>query len=138
MVRKKFHIILSILFATLFLVGCQKAPINGDLDGRWQIVTIEKDKESIDVKDEQLYYNFYLHVCNLSFYGGVLTEGNFIYKDSKIYMEFPYINTQEGRAELESYGIYSNPVEFEIVKLDRKTLIIKEEDDNLVITLRKF
>lgn len=116
--------------------GCQKASINGDLDGRWQIIEIETDNEIEDVKDNQLYYNFYMHVCNLSYYGGVFTEAVLSYDNNIIELFFPYIQTDYGEMVLTQYGIYSNPVKFKVVYLDKKKLVM--QNDNVIITCRKF
>lgn len=133
------NIFLTILL-TLCLVSlpaCQKSPINGDLDGRWQIMEMDIDGHSEVVKDKQLYYNFSLHVCNLSFYGGSYTDGFFQYDNDSITINFPYIHTEQGMENLLRYGISSNPVVFEVVYLDKNKLILKEGNNN-VITLRKF
>ena len=137
--RKKNIAILirTLFFVCIMLTGCQKAPINGDLDGRWQVLEIESVGTVRDVKDDQLYYSFYLHVCNLTYYGGVFTEGNLRYENDEIYMDFPYINTTEGLASLGNYyGIYTNPVVFKVIHLDSKRLVMG--NDESVITLRKF
>ena len=131
----------KLLLGTLLIlcVSCQKAPINGHLDGRWQILEIEIDKELSNVKDQQLYYNFYLHVCNLSSYGEQyeFAEANLHYEDDIIYLDFPYVDTLDQTEYLQQFGIYSNPVVFEVEYIDKKKLIIKE-GDNIIITLRKF
>lgn len=124
------------LFLCIGFSGCQKASINGYLDGRWQILEFESGSEIESVKDQQLYYNFYMHVVNLSAYGGDITDGNMLFKDNILWMEFPYINTIDGMEKLGRYGIFSNPVEFEVLTLNKNTLILKEGD--LLITLRKF
>ena len=131
-------IIISFISVFLFqgLTCCQKASINGDLDGRWQILEIENSGEVEYVKDKQLYYNFYMHVCNLSFYGGIFTEANFHYNDNLITLDFPYIDSPEKMDKLKEYGIYSTTVEFNVVYLDNKKLIM--QNDESVITLRKF
>ena len=138
MVKHKYKILLSIilLLCNILFVNCQKSSINGDLDGRWQILEIEIGDNIKYVKDDQLYYNFYLHVCNLTFYGGIFTVGNLKYENDQIYMDFPYINTPNGRETLQEYGIYSNPVEFKIFYLDKKKLVMG--NDESTITLRKF
>lgn len=134
--KLKYYYFLIPVFAAI-LFGCQKSSINGHLDGRWQIVEIATETETTDVLSQQLYYNFYLHVCDLSYYGGVLTAGNLFYDNSTIILDFPYINSEEGDMKLERYGIYSNPVEFHVEHLDRKNLIMTE-GDTIRITLRKF
>lgn len=129
-------VLLASLMMILFFNGCQKAPINGDLDGRWQILEIQTNNSVIDVKDQQLFYNFYMHVCNLSFYGGIFTEANLTYENDMIYLNFPYIYTPGQIERLSEYGIYTNPVEFHVSYLDKKKLIMK--NDESIITLRKF
>lgn len=126
---------LIILFVTL-LSGCDKASINGDLDGRWQILEISTYNNPENIKDRQLYYNFYLHVCILSYYGGEFTAGNFVYENNRIRLHFPYINSSEGMKLLNRYGIFSNPVTFEILYLSKNKLIL--QDGEITITLRKF
>ena len=133
----KYYLFVVILGITLLFTGCQKSPINSDLDGRWQIMEMEINGELNNVKDQQLYYNFYLHVCNLSYYGWIVTEANFYYEENTIILDFPYITTDAEMKKLEKYGISSNPVKFDVVYLDKKKLILKE-GDNVVITLRKF
>ena len=120
----------------MIFCSCQKSPINGDLDGRWQIMEIEVGNEVRNVRENQLYYNFYLHVCNLSYYGGWYTVGNFSHENNLLFINFPYIQTNQGNLKLQEYGIYSNPVTFHIEHLTKEKLIIKEGD--VVITLRKF
>lgn len=117
-------------------LSCTKRPINGLLDGRWQIMEIEDKGEVSYVKDNKLYYNFSLHVCSLTGYGYVLTNGNLKYENNTIWLDFPYGHTEEMRLKLQGYGIYKNPVTMEVEYLDRKKLILKEDD--VVITLRRF
>lgn len=138
---KKQHIFsslffIAIIFCVCSLTSCSKRPINGDLDGRWQILTIEKKEVSENVKDSQLFYNFYLHVCNLAVYGSVVAEANLNYENNTISLNFPYVKSPEDMATLHKFGIFSNPVVFQVQHIDKKKLIIKEGD--ITITLRKF
>lgn len=134
---KKSNIFFSfiIIFLVSCLGSCQKAPINGYLDGKWQLLEIDRDGVVENVKDNQRYYNFSLHVCSLSYYGGVLTEGNLRFDGETIWMEFPYIN-ENAIQRLAPYGIYSNPVEFQVLFLNKQSMIL--QDGNLILTFRKF
>lgn len=138
MVKKNIRNILTLPLFMIFLglCNCTKAPMNGHLDGRWQILEIEENGQVRNVKDDQLYYNFYMHVCALSYYGNYLTEANMRYENDEIWLQFPYVQTPEGYERLKSYGIYSNPVTFNVEYLSRSKLIMKEGD--VIITLRKF
>ena len=133
----------NLLFPCIFLFlmamslcSCNKKSINGDLDGRWQIMEIELNGETVNKKDDQLYYNFYLHVCNLSMYGKFFTDGNMEYDGKTLWLQFPYANAEWSIELLKAYGIYTNPVTFTVEYIDRHKLILKEGDE--IITLRKF
>ena len=82
-----FLLIIAILF--LFLTsGCQKSPINGDLDGQWQVMEVSPAHAETPI-DARLYYCFYLHVCQLNYYGGTLTTGSMDYSGDHITLSFP-------------------------------------------------
>lgn len=136
LILKYKHSISLIILLPIFFVCCTKDSINGYLDGRWQILDIEKNGIIHEVKNQQLYYNFYMHVCSLSGYGYYFTDGNMNYNGETLYLDFPYAKTEANLEKLKQYGIYSNPVIFNVEHIDSKKLIIKEGD--ITITLRKF
>ncbi|MDE6795775.1 MAG: lipocalin-like domain-containing protein [Muribaculaceae bacterium] len=121
----------------LLTTGCPKHPINGDLDGQWQVMDVVPEAPEI-ILQERLYMCFSLHVCQLTEYGnGVNTVGNMKYvKDKTLYLDFPNAHSALSKARLKQYGIYSNPVTFTIEHLDKKKLILRDGD--VVVTLRKF
>lgn len=129
-----------IIFQALFLISllgaCQKESINGHLDGRWQVMEIEKNGVTENVKKSQLYYNFYLHVCNLSTYGTIYPDGTFSYENNMLEIYFPTINSENYAELLTLFGIYSNPVVFEVDYISKDKMILKEGE--IIITLRKF
>lgn len=124
---------LIILFS--LLLSCQKASINGNLDGRWQVMDVCPSPQDIII-DTRLYYGFYLHVCNLTYYGGSFTEGNMKYEGNSLYIDFPNDTTVESFLRLKQYGINSNPVNFTVEFIDKNLLILK--DGETTVTLRKF
>ena len=131
---KAVPLFLSIIF---FISSCQKAPINGDLDGMWQIMEVDPEPDEILIP-ERLYYNFYLHVVQLTYYGGAFTTGNLIYDKEKgiIQIEFPNAPALDSILKLRQYGVYTNPVIFQVEYLDKNKLILK--NDEATVTLRKF
>lgn len=132
------HIIIKLIFtfvSFLTLTTCQKAPINGNLDGQWQIVSVYPEAHEIIIK-ERLYYCFYMHVCMLTYYDGVLTTGNMLFENNKLFLDFPHANGYDTIKKLKQYGIYSNPTVFNIEHLDKNNLIL--QNDFATITLRKF
>lgn len=131
------YIILPLLclLASSFFTGCQKSPINGHLDGMWQVMEVDPKPQQEIIRD-RLYYNFSLHVCTLSYYGGGLTVGNLTYDGDRITMDFPAAQGPETRLKMRQYGIYTNPVTFDVVYLDKNKLII--ENPYATVELRKF
>lgn len=129
-----YFILLGCLYVLNLVSSCQKASTNGYLDGRWQVMEILSPKE--DWEDRQRYFNFYRSVCNLSYYGGIFTEGNVKYEYPLLELSFPYITEESEYKELSDFGIESNPVIFTVEKLTSKQLILKEGDIRII--LRKF
>ena len=65
MKRMKKLFIISIV---LLLAACDKVPMNGNLDGMWQLMAIQDNVTSniSDVKASRLYYSFQLHLVQLN------------------------------------------------------------------------
>ncbi len=135
--KLKFYIYIIVLTGLLItMAGCQKSPVNGDLDGQWQVMTVEPEAPETIIQD-RIYLCISLHTCQLSVYGsGIWTSGNMSYSDDKLTMEFPNANSPESIARLKQYGIYSNPVTFTVVFPGKDKLVLKDKD--AVVTLRKF
>lgn len=134
----KYSLGLFGLLLLLLTTGCQKRPINGDLDGQWQVMDVDPPAPEIIIT-ERLYMCFSLHVCQLTEYGkGANTVGNmrFDKKEDLLYLDFPTAISALSKARLKQYGIYNNPVTFTIEHLDKKKLILR--DGEVVVTLRKF
>ncbi|MDE6096993.1 MAG: lipocalin-like domain-containing protein [Muribaculaceae bacterium] len=118
------------------VAGCQKSPINGDLDGQWQVMSVDPEPSDKVISD-RIYYCFYLHTCQLSIYDiGIWTAGNMTYDGENLTLDFPNANSSESVSKLKHYGIYTNPVTFNIEYLDNKKLVLRNGET--VVTLRKF
>ncbi len=130
-----------IMLCVMLLGGCRKAPINGKLDGQWQIMNIEYLADGSDITPELRYYiDISLHVVQLRSVPAVVSSntGNLKYdKDaSTITIDFPYITTESQLEQLQRWGIFSNPVTLNIVKLDGKQLVLKSDES--VISCRRY
>lgn len=120
----------------LCLNGCQKSPINGKLDGMWQVMSVVPEPE-VKPYEANIYYNFYMHTVQLSVaVQGVWTSGNMTYDGESLTMDFPYVSNQTHLDRLGQYGIGSNPVTFAVVELTGKRLVLRDGDT--VVTMRKF
>lgn len=118
----------------IILTSCTKAPINGDLDGQWEVIEVYP-APSETIIDQRLFYNFYMHVCQLSYYGSYFSDAQMIYEDNTIILDFPYATSIEDIKILKQYGILSNPVTFNVEFLNKNSLILSNDDS--VVTLKK-
>ena len=80
----------QILLFILFMLGiscCEKAPINGKLAGRWQLMTIEYADGKIE-ECNRSYYSIQLHLVEISAKGGNggTHIGRFSYKEDEVTM----------------------------------------------------
>lgn len=123
--------------AATLLSSCNKVSHNGALDGQWQIMTIENlntGEVVTPAKGEYICIN--LHVLQLR--GIQLLSANMSYDKNAavIDAQFPYVTPENVSSQLGVYGIYSNPVRMDIIKLSHKELVLKT--DQTLITCRKF
>ena len=77
----------------LIVSACGKTPINGDLDGRWQIMKIEYTSGEEETP-ERAYYSVALHTINLMQVGGTSQTGNMEYTGDSLFVVMP-ISTVE-------------------------------------------
>jgi len=63
---KKFYFI--IILIAFIVTACDKVPMNGHLDGMWQLMAIQDNTAGSvsDVKTNRLYYSFQLHLVELN------------------------------------------------------------------------
>lgn len=112
--------------------ACQKAPINGALDGQWEVKEVYPQPEVIII-DERLFYNFSLHVCDLTYYGALFTQGNMQYDGETLWLEFPFAKNEKEILALKQYGILSNPVSFNVDFSDKHHLTLSNDDSVVVL-----
>ena len=147
MKRIGFNIFLGAALVVLMLTAfgsCRKAPINGKIDGQWQIMSVEWLEDGRDLTPLlRSYIDINLHVMQLrnvaqAEYAGSLYSGNMVYDKtaSTITVDFPYNLEGTALLALQPWGIYTNPVTFEIIKLDGKQLILKTPQT--LVTCRRY
>ncbi len=127
-----------VVLAMLGATGCRKHYINGDLDGQWQVLTIEykSDGHTDNVKTSQVYYCFNLHTVNLrqskASPGQII--GNMKYDKKTLTLEFPTAVDDPG--QLSAWGMSATPTTFAVRHLSGDKLVM--ESDFAVISCRKF
>lgn len=140
----RFSTVCLALLTTLLFHSCRKAPINGDLDGQWKVVSIEnRNSGSISAPGQSLFICINLHVVQLT---PANFSGNMTYdqKQGVVTWDFPYgkpelnpsVNPDAYQKKLKWYGIPSNPVTLKVSELNGKRLVLLT--DSTVITCKRF
>lgn len=135
--------ILSLLSLFILLSSCGKLPMNGQLDGMWQLMHIAPTAgEEIDTKEQRLYYLVQLELLGLQRGGSVEYLGRFVQSsDSLIVYDFRVHisgdnSTQAVAGDLLPWGIKGTSAHFAIEKLDGKNMLLRS--DEALLTFRKF
>lgn len=133
------------------IVSCDKLPMNGDLDGMWQLMSVEKDGEVSNVKSTKRYWSFQLHLAQFSESGDNINRyfAHFKHEGDSLHiydLYFPsenFTNTDDNIKFEESdvhilnpWGIYSLHNKFKVEKLDSDAMVLRSE--GLRLKFRKF
>lgn len=133
----KIAALTALAIILVMLTGCRKRYINGDLDGQWQVLTIEykSDGQIENVKAKQVYYCFNLHTVNLRQIKDIPYEvkGNMKYDKKTLDLEFPLVQDVD---ELSAWGMNAVNTSFTVIGLSHEKLVM--ESDYAVISCRKF
>ena len=122
-----------IIGALLLLMAgaCGKMPINGDLDGRWQIMKIEYASGEEEVP-ERAYYSVALHTINLMKVGVSNQTGNMEYTGDSLFVVMPISKVED----LLPFGMNGTEQRFGVKELTSKHLIL--QSDYARLEFRKF
>ena len=125
----KWYIIAVLL--VLIVSACGKTPINGDLDGRWQIMKIEYASGEEETP-ERAYYSVALHTINLMQVGVTSQTGNMEYTRDSLFVEMPISKIED----LLPFGMNGTEQRFGVKELTSKHLIL--QSDFARLEFRKF
>lgn len=149
--------VLSIFLILILCVSCDKVPMNGDLDGMWQLMSIEEGGVVTNIKSEKRYMSFQLHLVqfghgNKNDINGVLPRhcyAHFKHKGDSIFIYDLCHDSEnatsadnnewyreEDLQKIKPWGMYSLNNRFKVEKLDSDAMILRRED--LVLKYRKF
>ena len=159
--KHTFHILhlTGFIFITAFtLISCDKVPMNGQLDGMWQIMKVQTAAGTHDAKADCAYLSIQLHLCqwdqlskanpngHVRIYSHFRREG-----DNIIFYDFanPSLHRSnlddnemltsdemEAQKRMDVWGIYHLNDSFHIRELNSKNLVLEREDT--VLHFRKF
>ena len=125
----KWYIIAVLL--VLIVSACGKTPINGDLDGRWQILKIEYASGEEETP-ERAYYSVALHTINLMQVGVTSQTGNMEYTGDSLFVEMPVSKIED----LLPFGMNDTKQRFGVKELTSKHLVL--QSDYARLEFRKF
>lgn len=145
---KKYTYILIILLAGALATSCESYQINGNLDGFWQVKSIEnKQTGEVTHCKGDIYYSFQRELILISYVSpniptGQMKENYVAYfsheQDSIIMTDFRiYIDKNAPLApisKLEKFGLYDIYNTFFIEKLNRSSLILNSDKTRIVLT----
>ena len=126
--RKRYIIAVLLI---LIVSACGKTPINGDLDGRWQIMKIEYASGEEETP-ERAYYSVALHTINLMQVGVTSQTGNMEYTGDSLFVEMPVSKIED----LLPFGMNDTKQRFGVKELTSKHLVL--QSDYARLEFRKF
>lgn len=146
--RKYLYTLLTLF--TFVLTSCESYLVNGDLDGFWQVKSIE-DKQTGEITrcKGDIYYSFQRELVLVSYTQSGNPTGQmkenyiayFTYENDTITMtDFRIYLDKDGKQaplqNLEKFGLYDMYNAFSVEKLDNRSMILNSE--KACIILRKY
>ncbi|MBR5593412.1 MAG: lipocalin-like domain-containing protein [Bacteroidaceae bacterium] len=140
------HKLLILLIAALITSSCESYLINGNLDGFWQVTSIEnKQIEDTTYCNGDIYYSFQRELVLVSYVSpnipaGQIKENYIAYfthdNDSIAMTDFRRYLDSEGtkatQSALEKFGLYDTHNTFLIEKLNSKELIFNSDKARII------
>lgn len=146
--RKHLYTLLALF--TFVLTSCESYLVNGDLDGFWQVTSIENklSGETTQCKGN-IYYSFQRDLVLVSYVSPTMPAGQtkenyiayFSYMndsitmgDFRIYLDID--GEQAPLERLEKFGLHDVYSTFQVEKLNKKSMILNSKDSRIVF--RKY
>ena len=129
--------ILFLFFIIFMLVSCGKTPINGDLDGRWQLMKVEFHTNYELIEPEFTYFDVNLHLMQLKKLKGNTDEFGTVNARFEHTSDSLFIRTiQSTKESVRKFGLCDTIQHFFIEKLTSKKMILDSNSSRL--EFRKF
>lgn len=124
-------LLLAVLILATSMAGCEKGPLNGNLDNMWQVMTIEDFDDGTKIHPEAMYYCIYREEIQLRAVGASLQTGVLTYKDGILTVDFPLAKA----GELDLWDISGTSETYE-VELGSEHMTLRSK--TALLELRKF
>ena len=144
---KQYIYKLLILLTIVLISSCESYLIHGDLDGFWQVESIE-DKNTGDITycDGDTYYSFQRELVLVSYVSPNIPTGQmkenyvayFSHENDSIYMTVfrIYLDREGKQAELQAlkkFGLHDTFNTFHIEKLNSEELILNSDKTRIIL-----
>ena len=145
------NMLLGVFLMTLAPTACDKVPMNGALDGQWQLLSIATPDGTRDVKDMQNFLCFQLHLTQWYKPGKSNIYAHFEHSGGNIhFFDFAHSSKQASSGDndewvtpremnegiLDGWGVHSTDITYHVRRLDGSRLVLECADT--VLTFRKF
>lgn len=141
-----------IIFLLLSLLSCNKTPINGPLDGQWQLTTIETPEVTRQTKDSLVFLSIQLQVAQWNahkqrrrYFSHFVHQGDSLHFFDLVHPSSHSLdnnNTEWITAEelskglMDPWGIHTLDTRYHIQTLTSSTLVLEKADT--LLRFRKF
>lgn len=147
--KKQIYKLLALLIIIL-ISSCESYQIHGNLDGFWQVTSIEnKQTGEITHCKGDTYYSFQRELVLISYVSPNIPTGQmkenyvayFSHENDSIFMtDFRRIYVDKDEpvtlSKLEKFGLYDTFNNFQVEKLDKNNLVLNS--NRAIITLQKY
>lgn len=147
----KIKVLLLCILSCILYSSCDKVPINGALDGQWQLMERVENNDTTNLKDQHLYCAFQLKLCmfgsksvgvrNYFCYfehnGNQMRFHTFTHRSS--YTEDDNIDiliTDKEKEIIHPWGFYSTDCTFMVEELNNKRMTLSA--NGIKLTYRKL
>lgn len=142
---------LGFLAAAAVMDSCDKMPINGDLDGMWQLTTIQTPEGTRQVTTDRAYLSIQLHLSQWDhhpdrFYAHFNHVGDSIFfydfahetKDSEATDDNVWltVDEMENQKVMDAWGIHNLNARYRVQQLNSSHLTLERKDT--ILSFRKF
>lgn len=138
---KKTVILSIIVLATLIFNACRVAPANSQLDAQWQLMAVDiPGQTTIVPTNPRVYYSFYRHTATLTTSSGQSINANLSYVENQsLTLQFNGLTADDIKPWYIETDTENNPkVEFSVIKIDGKQLVLKDNTNLTQYIFRKY
>ncbi len=147
MKKLKIKTYIKLLIILLLINGCEKAPMNNQIEGMWRLEEYTTHEDQITHTCERIYYSIQLWMVEIAEkqgpHGYKSSIGRFIYEENtnKIIMkDFYYRSWTTDNKEatiiedLKPYGLNNLESIFEIIDINKNNLVLRSDYATLRFT----